>query len=174
MMSDEDIFDRVDARSEIIDRARRAYLEMMDLLEGLSEEELSRPRSGGWAVKDHLSHLAAWEQGISALLQRQSRYEAMGLPANVDGYTEDEVNDMIYQQRAALTGAEAREQLRAAHEEILAVLENLRDEDVHAPYVAFLPEGADATQLPVRLAIINNTFGHYEEHIGWIRDMLTR
>ena len=62
-----------------------------------------------------------------------------------------------------------------AHAQLLcvpAVLERQSTEDFECPYKAFFEaaEGEAATQ-PVLVAVAANTYDHYEEHIGWIKQM---
>ena len=37
----------------------------------------------GWTVKDHLTHMAAWERSTAFLLRRQPRHEGLGVPEEV-------------------------------------------------------------------------------------------
>ena len=83
------------AKEELLEHYRKMRAEMDDALEGLSDEDLSDPSLDGWAVKDHLAHIAAWEASLIGLLEGADRATAMGLAANGDEET-DELNDEIW------------------------------------------------------------------------------
>ena len=52
--------------------------------------------AAGWTVKDHLMHLAVWEDGVWAMLNRRDRAAHMGVPAEVWARWDfDEINAVI-------------------------------------------------------------------------------
>ena len=66
------------SKTELMDRITAGYEALERVLRGLDDAQLSRSGSDeGWAIKDHLFHLAAWERGIAWLLGRRSRTEGM-------------------------------------------------------------------------------------------------
>lgn len=169
-MSEQNIPPREQTKAELLRRIRRAYQDLDNLLRPLSAETLSMPDPGGWAIKDHLSHLATWEIGIVNLLGHEPRFQAPYLADAVNrGLNEDEINDMIYRQNAGLTAAQARELFDSAHTQLLDVLERLDNEDLFKPYSDYLPVGEDGSDKPVLGWIIGNSYDHYDEHITWIR-----
>ncbi len=172
-MAERDIPPRDQTKTELLRRNRRAFEELEDILRPLDDARLSLPTKSGWAIKDHLAHLAAWELGLVNLLQRRDRYEAMGLEhAAIKGKSEEEINEMIYQRNANLSAAQAWDLLRSAHRQMEAQLESMDNEDLITPYTNFLPEGAEGSTNPIFMWVIGNAYEHYEEHIGWLRQAL--
>jgi len=143
-------------------------------LSRLSEEQLTTPAASGWAIKDHLAHLAAWEVGIAALLQRQPRWAAMGLDeATIAQHEMDDWNEMIYQQNRERSLAAVRHYFEASHRQLLAVLDRLADEELFKPYAYFAGgQAEDDDTRPIIGWIIGNTYEHYAEHQGWIEAAL--
>jgi hypothetical protein len=173
-MSGTEVPPREETKTELLRRNRRAFEELEDLLRPLDDARLTAPGKDGWAIKDHLAHLAAWQMGITSLLQHGDRFRAMGLEHSmIKGKSEDEINQMIYERSANLSAAEAWDRLRSAYREMEAVLESLDNEDLFTPYTNFLPEGKQGSTDPILNWIVGNAGGHYEEHIGWIRAMLS-
>ncbi len=161
------------SKAELLERIRSSYSALEEALRPLSEEQLMRSDATGWTVKDHLAHLAAWELGIAELLQHRSRLAAMQVEeAEVQGKSDDEVNELIYRQNAGLTPAEALEKLRSAQQQMLKAIEALNDEDLYKPYSSYLPEGSPPRQAPVIKWIVGNTYEHFDEHLGWIGKMV--
>jgi uncharacterized protein (TIGR03083 family) len=162
------------SKAELLERMRTAYEDLGDTLRPLSNEQLSRPGPEGWAVKDHLAHLAAWELGVAELLQRRSRFAAMLIEEAMEqGKDIDEINDLIYRQNTGLSPSEALEKFHAAHRQMLQALDVLSDEDLYRPYASYVPEGSQGPQDPVLRWIASNTFEHFEEHNGWIGELLS-
>jgi hypothetical protein len=172
-MSEQNFPDREQAKAALLARNQRAYEALVDLLRPLDDVQLSRPDAAGWAIKDHLGHLAAWQNGITALLQRRPREAAMGLGADAhDGKNEDEINDLIYRANVHLTAAQMMEKLHEAHRQMAAQIESMDNEDLFRPYADFLPVGEDGSDRPVLGWIAGNAYQHYEEHLGWIQERL--
>jgi hypothetical protein len=78
----------------------------------------------------------------------------------------------VYEKHRHDSVAEARGYFDDAHDQLMAVLDTQATEDFERPYKAFFDaaEGDSATQ-PVLVAVAANTYDHYEEHIGWIKEM---
>ena len=145
--------------------------ELVDLIATIDEAALSAPGpDGGWAIKDHLVHIGAWEHWLLALFDGRDRLAAMGA-AGVDREI-DAVNAAVWEKHRHDSVAEARAYFDDAHDQLMAVLDRQSTEDFERPYKAFFEpaEGEGATQ-PVLVAVAANTYDHYEEHIGWIRQM---
>lgn len=164
-------------KAALLERIQRAYDALEDTLRPLSEAQLSRPGPSGWAVKDHLNHLTAWELGMVEHLQHRSRFAIMQVEDAVSqGKSEDEINEVIYQRSASLSAREALDRFRAAYRQLLAVFDTLSDDDLYQPYNSFLPgEGkfpGSRREDPVINWVEGNTYQHFEEHNQWIKELL--
>ena len=160
-------------KDQLLNRIEPAWEELMDVLVGLDDEAKTRvdPNSG-WAITDHLNHLAAWERGIAYLLTGRQRHEGMGVSAEQwRGLTTDEINDVIYQEGRRHSAAQAMALFRMAHTEMLNALAGLKDEDLTRDYSEFDKEEAFSGR-PIIGWIIGDTYEHYEEHLGYIRAAL--
>lgn len=126
----------------------------------------------GWTVKDHLAHLAAWEQSVSAMFQGQPRHQALGIDlALYQSEDFDAQNAVIQQQRKDLTLQETLDQMRSAHSELMDHLESISDADLNRPADQLYPEiMAGETRAPGQI-VFANTAEHYAEHLGWIRTL---
>ncbi len=173
-MTGQDTSEKRWSKAGLLERIQAAYEALGETLRPLSDDQLSRPGPEVWAVKDHLAHLAAWELGVAELLQRRSRFAAMGIEEPVGpGQSWDNINDLIYRQNAGLSPSEALEKFHSSHRQMLQALAALSDEDLYKPYAAYLPEGSQGRQDPVLNWIVGNTFEHFDEHNGWIRAILS-
>ena len=68
-------------RDELLQRYETTRADLLSAIEGLSDEQLAAPTLDGWSVKDHLLHLAMWDDqevfmaGVIAFLRDVHRGE---------------------------------------------------------------------------------------------------
>src|SRR5438067_8869398 len=48
-------------KDELLQHYRQTREGLMSAIDGLSDEQMSEPSLDGWSVKDHLAHLALWD-----------------------------------------------------------------------------------------------------------------
>jgi hypothetical protein len=141
----------------------------------LTEEEmLGAIDADGWNVRDHLTHLAVWAEGIAALMRRENRWEAMGLDIpEPDGEPDyDALNAAIRAQHTHMSGAEARAWVVKAHETVAAEVESLSDNELGLPYERYVAPFTGDLGEPIAEYILGNTEDHYDEHTPWMRAIL--
>jgi uncharacterized protein (TIGR03083 family) len=158
----------------LMERIDRAWAELNGAVRGLSEQELTRPGPDGWAMKDHLAHISAWERSALALLRGMPRHEALGVDeATYQSHDVERVNDAIEQRNRGRPLAEVLADFEQTHADVLTALERLTPDDLAKPYEQYLPSEAEAgssgPQRPVLDWVVGNTYDHYAEHTGWIR-----
>jgi hypothetical protein len=160
-------------KADLLARMAQGRAALEQALGQLSEAQLTATGpNGGWAIKDHLFHLAAWERGIAALLQRRPRWAAMGLDeAAISNYDEERVNALIYQKNEDRSLVEILADFHEAHRHMLAALDGLSDAELFKPYAYFTGEAAGSDTRPIIGWIIGNTYEHYAEHQAWIEAM---
>lgn len=124
----------------------------------------------GWAVKDHLAHVAAWEHSLLALIEGRDRPSGMGLTEPLEEI--DAVNEAIRKLHAGDTPVEALGYFRDSHVQLTAALENMSDDDLQKPYSHYQPADPDEKR-PVVTWVGGNTYEHYAEHIEWINQLLS-
>jgi len=163
-------------KDELLSLIHHARRELENVIRPLSEGQLTRRGPFGWSVKDHLAHLATWELGIVALLQKRPRFAAMGVEEAVSQSKKedkiDEINELIFQQRAHRTVSEVMADFEEVHARLLQILDNMDEEALFQPYASYLPEGTTGSQLPVIHWIAGNTYEHFDEHRGYIEALL--
>ena len=156
---------------EVRERIRTKRQELVDLIDNIDATSLSAPGpDGGWAIKDHLVHIGAWERWLLALFERRDKLAAMG--AAGAGKNVDDINAAVWEKHHHDTLEQARDYFDDSHRNLMAVLDTQSTEDFERPYKVFFEpaEGEAATQ-PVLEAVAANTYDHYDEHIGWIKEM---
>jgi uncharacterized protein (TIGR03083 family) len=105
-------------RQELVDAQR----ELLEVLDRVGPDDWSRPSPNeGWAIRDLLTHLSTAETGFVPTLRRMSSGEG-GVPPDFDP---NRWNAGQLRRRADTTPEQLREELEAAHAEMLALLDSL-------------------------------------------------
>jgi hypothetical protein len=159
----------------VLARVDRAWEALEDTVRRLTPTQLTDVRDpAGWAVKDHLMHLAAWENAFLARLVGRPTHEALGLDEAVLALDEDAQNAAIFERHRDLSLTEVLGTVRASHRAARARLATLGDHAVAGTIAGVLPPGAEGGADPAASWIGGNTWEHYEAHHDWIRELVDR
>ncbi len=153
-------------------RIEESWDQLVSLVDRLGSGGLTLTGADGWAVKDHLAHIAAWEQSLLALVEKRDRAEAMGLREPV-GDT-DAINRSLWEAHRAMTPDEALAYFRDTHARLMAALERMSDADLRLPYNDYQPDAPReaADNRPVSDWVGGNTYEHYDEHVEWMNQLI--
>ena len=136
------------------------------LINRLSLEQLTVPTDdGGWTAKDHLIHVAVWQEGLNAVLNRRSFADGMGLDS-INWADIDAVNAVIQARCRELPLMQVMHALSVSHDHVLRSLDALADGDLNRPVSEFDPDSDERN--PLLNTIVCHSFGHYDEHREWI------
>jgi hypothetical protein len=153
--------------STTLTRFDHAWDTLDKTVRSLDPRELTEIRDpAGWSAKDHLMHLALWEQGLHAKMAGRPRHEVLGLDASTDGSDDwDVLNAAIFS--------------RTRHQPLADVLGTLRT--THAAtrsrllaIVAGGPAAEAADPARALLADLPTYIDHYDQHHGWICALVAR
>jgi hypothetical protein len=161
---------------ELVEKIETSRAELEAVIGRLSETQLTQVTDNGWAVKDHLAHLAAWEAGIAALLRKQVRHEAMNVDAETFGHGgEEAINEMIYERNRKRPLTEILNSFHESHQQLMAALAELSDEDLQKTYSHYQPtEPGEDSGAPIIGWVIGNTCGHYDLHRPFLTQLAAR
>ena len=154
-----------------IQAARHALWSFVDTL---SDADMTTLRDAeGWSVKNHLVHLALWQNGIAALLRHEPRWPAMGVTREEarDCADDDALNALMQQRHADMTAQAARQFLRDSQDALDTALAPLSTEDLLKSYSSYGPDEPD-NDLFVAGYVLGNSCGHYEAHLPWIEAII--
>jgi uncharacterized protein (TIGR03083 family) len=143
--------------NESIDNLERAWSSILELCDGLSEEEWKRPTGcPGWNVQDNVSHLVDYEAG------------ALGRPrpdhvAPQVAHTKNELgesNEVGVDHRRGRTGGEVLDELREVTTERVAQLRALTPDDLAHEVMTPAGPGTVADMLTLR---VMDTWSHEQD-----------
>jgi DinB family protein len=169
--------------ADVLSRVDRAWASLEGTVGRLSPTQLTEVRDpAGWAVKDHLMHVAAWEDAFVARLEGRPTHEALGLDEATLTLDEDAVNAAIFERHRDRALTEVLDALQASHRTARARLAALHERTVAGPASGVLPPlpapastgFTERDTTPAGAWIGGNTWEHYDAHHGWIRELVAR
>lgn len=162
--------DAVPTIEQIREEMDASLARLLTLLDSYSEAQMLTPTdAGGWNIRDHVAHLAAWTNGVDALLNRQDRWERMGIsPEAVATWDFDVMNAEMVVQHRHLDPSEAREWLIDTPKLVIADLEGMADDDMGLPDGRFVAPFTAQEGRPIYISVLEATGWHYDEHTPWI------
>lgn len=168
---------RVKTKADLLADIERTWTLLNTALGRLTDAQLTALKDAqGWAVKDHLVHLTAWERSMAFFLQGQPRHAGLGVDeALYLRGDDDEINAVIQQQRQDLPLADALEQFRDTHRQLTTLLQPMTDADLQKPYRHYLPdEPRDGDGPPAISVVYGNSAHHFAEHLEWIEALVNK
>ena len=156
--------------NSLVEQIEAEWNKLNGLVDSLGPQGLTMRGEDEWAVKDHLIHVAAWEISLIALLQGADRVHAMGVaqhriysgdPHEVD--ETDAINAAIWSAHKDKSPEEALQFFRDTHSKLMAVLNQLSDEDLERAYNHYQPIDPKASPTgdrPVIDWVSGNTYDH--------------
>jgi uncharacterized damage-inducible protein DinB len=146
---------------QVRDGLARERAKLLAALDGLSEEEMTRPGAvGRWSVRDVLAHILAWEEEAVTRLDLLAADRPQDFAPIVDEEELGAWNARAHQRYAGLALAEVMRRLADVQGRILAGLDSLSEERL----------GTDAGPVPVRNWLPECTYAHEQEHCADILD----
>jgi hypothetical protein len=167
---------KVTTKLELLADIERAWATLNTALEQLTAAQMTtNADQQGWTVKDHISHMTAWERSVVFFLQGQPRHLALGVDEAlyVNGH-EDQVNAAIFQRHKDLPLDEALAQFRDVHQQLMNLVQPMTDADLHQPYRHYLPDEPGEGDGPAALDLIyGNSANHFTEHLAWMKALVS-
>lgn len=150
-----------------------AWRDLQAFVAMVTPDQASKQDQAGWSVKDHLAHLAAWEDSVVILFQGGRRHEALGIeePFYAAG-SFDEINEVIRARLEDTSIEEAIRNLEGAHHQLMGHLSTLSDADLKAKARQFFPQAPGNDDRSLASLLWDNTGGHFAEHLEWMRDLV--
>lgn len=143
-------------RDSLIARYEASRVAFLEATQGLSAAQLTETSIDGWSVKDHMLHLATWDDIRASEVERISK--GFDSAWRMTDEQDEALNVLAYEIRRDLSLDQARAEFEASRARVLSALRNATE------------RGLDGS-LYGEAGLMS---GHEEEHTGWIRDWRAR
>ncbi len=154
----------MDHRAELIKKMTAGREQLEDLLSKINDAQMLRSiLPGKWSVKDLLAHFGWWANRAANLYRFLSRGET---PPDED-IEIDQLNARVYAENQNRSLDDVRRWEHAAYQALLSLAAEAPEDDLFEPNRFAWTQGN-----PFATWIINNTYSHYEEHIGDLKAWL--
>jgi hypothetical protein len=137
-------------REDLLRHYRESRAKMLETIDGLTDEQMSEPTIDGWAVKDHLAHLALWDDMRADDVERISAgFESTWRMTE----QQDEMHNATgYELRRSMSATQARWELERSRRRLLDAISAARAEALD----------------PSRYGAAGLRSQHEDQHSGWI------
>jgi DinB family protein len=137
-------------REDVLRQYRESRVKLLAAIDGLTEQQMSETTIDGWAVKDHLAHLALWDDIRAAEVVRISAgFESAW---KMTEQQDEEHNATGYELRRSMSAAQARWELEQSRRKLLDAI------------TAATPDALDLS----RYGAAGLRSRHEDEHSAWI------
>ena len=93
-------------KEELLRHYRESQQRLLEAIEGLTDDEMSEKSIDGWSVKDHLAHVALWDDMRAADVDRISAgYDSAW---KITEGQDDALNEAGYEWRRSMSARQAR------------------------------------------------------------------
>ena len=148
-------------KAELMSAIEREWKLLIDLVESLTDEQMTTPDSGGWSPKDNLAHLAEWMNILIGYhMDKRPAHEVIGVSQDiVKGWDMEVINPVLFERNQNRPRGEVMEMLKQAYGQVEAKLQTMSFEDLLQPRHADDPQ-----KRPILLWVLGDTTEHFQEH----------
>jgi len=139
-------------KDALLQHYRRMREDLLSTIDGLDDAQMTERTLDGWSVKDHLAHLAFWDDVRAAEVERIAAGYGPAWNALNEEQTEA-FNALMHQHRAGLSLEQVRWELAASRQRLIEAI------------VIATPRALDPALYGE--AALRRT--HEAQHTGWIR-----
>jgi hypothetical protein len=149
------------SKKELMTAIEREWNLLIQLAETLTDEQMTRPDSGGWSPKDNLAHIAEWMNILMGYhMEKRPAHEVIGISEEeTKDWDMEVINPALFERNKNKTRKEVLDGLKQTYGRLEARLKSMSFEDLLMPRHADDPE-----KRPLLLWVLGDTSSHFLEH----------
>jgi len=164
--------DQIDTKTELLEAMDHEWERLYRLIMDTGPDVLVEKRdSAGWSAKDHLAHLAVWENSVLTMLRDGTpRWEGLGIDRAIYSLEDfDPENEVIRRNTAGMPLEEVVAFLKNTQDEMRRHVDGMTDEALLRPLSDFAEGGQGET---VMRRLLGTFPWHQAEHRAYIERIL--
>lgn len=148
-------------KDELLQLIEKEWKALMEVVDRLTPEQMTRPDAGGWSPKDNLAHLTEWMAYMKAsYIQKVPPHEALKIEAEkLKHLDEDGENAILFERNRQRPAADVVARLKSTYADVMETLRSMSYADFMKP----IRESGPDKRL-VMEGILGNTSAHFHEH----------
>jgi hypothetical protein len=155
-------------KASLLKDMRTNYAALEEILAPLDKTQMTtKGVIDGWSIKDMLAHIASWHHRLLTWLDAARRNEEPTISGPDSVEEMDALNAQFYQENKSRPLDEVLTDFRTTHQQIMVIIQAMREEDLISPQRFAWTEGNPLWQL-----IAGDTYEHYQEHRKQIQEWL--
>ena len=164
----------VSTKAELMGAIEAAWEALIAYLNSLTHQQMTDVFDAeGWAVKDHLTHIARWEASVEVLFRGRPRHQGLGIDPSLYASADfDKINAVIHERTKDFALGAVIMEMRKNHDDLMAALKKLSDVDLNLTVSAFFPQAPTGDDRRVMDIFFDNTAHHFAEHLAWIEALV--
>jgi hypothetical protein len=148
-------------KPELMSAIEREWKLLTNVVEKLTDEQMTTPDTGGWSPKDNLAHLSEWMKVLMGYhIDYRPSHEVLGVSEDVTKDWDMEIiNPVLLERNHNRSRQDVLDELKQVYGRLMVKLESITFEDMLKPRHADDPE-----KRPLLLWILGDTTEHFSEH----------
>ena len=148
-------------KPELMSAIKREWKLLLDIVESLTDKQMTTPDEGGWSPRDNLAHLAEWIKILMGYhMDHRPSHEVLGVPPEAtQDWDFNVINSLLFERNRNRLTSDVLGELKQVYAQLIAKLELMSFEDFMKPGHVDDPE-----KNPLVLWILGNTTEHFAEH----------
>lgn len=148
-------------KNEFMSAVEQEWTLLIQTAENLTDEQMTKPDSGGWSPKDNLAHISEWMNALMGVhLDKLPAHEVLGVSESVtEGWDMEIINPVLFERNKDRSRKEVMDEINQVYAQAHARLESMSFDDLLQPRHADDPE-----KRPILLWILGDTTEHFLEH----------
>jgi hypothetical protein len=148
-------------KQELMSAIEREWRSLMNVVEKLTDKQMTASDEGGWSPKDNLAHLSEWIKALMGYhMDHRPSHEVLGVSEEVTkGWDMEIINPILFERNRNRSRRDVIDELKQVYRQLTAKLESMTFEDMMKPRHADDPE-----KRPLLGWILGDTTEHFSEH----------
>jgi hypothetical protein len=158
-------------KPELMSAIEREWKLLMNVVEKLTDAQMTTPDAGGWSPKDNLAHLSEWMKALMGVhLDRRPSHEVLGVSEDVTkGWDMEIINPVLFERNRNRSSQDIMDELKQVYGKLMAKLESMSFEDLMKPRYE-----DDIEKRSLLLWVLGDTTEHFSEHRETIEKVINK